>query len=440
MAFLPDIGDLGGGGASYTPPQSKKVPEFAAQVKSGETLEEMLASIGVDFHYKKPGQANANSKILMYPRGLGERPEYMNYIGFEIFETGGSGLDSNKESFLSNLSGSNQAVATALGALTPQIISKLEGIGNAIGNMANLKDAVTASADISQTGPLGAGIALVTSGIASKSITNLANAQGIGKLNNDEGIGWTQEKTGLGIANKKVDKSIWLYLPGSVNIGYSQNYNESDDMAGTQGMADITKTATSSIKSLLDGTKDAGMDQLGTELAQRMGIGLAPQVSNVLSKGMEAIGMGKVNVEQYYQSLVRQVPNPMILSLFKNTSRRSFKLGYEFYPTSEREMEEVYSIIETFKKYSHPKRSGNAGRLLDYPAEFKLTFYYGTNENRYIPRLARCALTAVDLNYGEKPFNVFRPNTKGAPPTKIKMDLSFTELNILTQEEIDRGF
>ena len=130
----------------------------------------------------------------------------------------------------------------------------------------------------------------------------------------------------------------------------------------------------------------------------------------------------------------------MILSLFQNTSRRTFTLGYEFYPTSERETEDVYNIIETFKKYSHPKRSTDAGRMLDYPAEFKLTFFYGPNENRYIPRLARCALTKVQLNYGEKPFTTFRPNSKGAAPTKIKMDLDFTELNILTQAEIERGY
>jgi hypothetical protein len=190
----------------------------------------------------------------------------------------------------------------------------------------------------------------------------------------------------------------------------------------------------------LDGTSNADYNLLGKELADKMGRGLSPKVSEPLSKATESLGLEKVNAKQYYEALTRQVPNPMILSLFQSTNRRTFKLGYEFYPTSEREMEEVYVIVETFKKYSHPKRSTDAGRMLDYPAEFKLTFYYGNNENRYLPRLSRCALTSVDLNYGEKPFNTFRPNSKGAPPTKIKMELNFTELNILTQAEIEKGY
>ena len=440
MAFLPSAEDMGGGGSSYTPPVGKKSDALAGQVNSGESLEEMLASIGVDFKYKKPGQTASKKQVLMYPQGLGERPEYMNYIGFEIFETGGSGLDSNKESFFSSLGGSNEALITGLGALTPQVVSKLQGIGTAVGNTWNVKAAVEAAADISQTGPLGAGVAMLTSGMGTGIVSNLANSAGIGKLSNDAGIGWTQEKTGLGIANKKIDKTIYLYLPGSVNVAYNQSYNESDDMAGMQAFSDITKTTGNSIKSLLDGTSNADYNLLGKELADKMGRGLSPKVSEPLSKATESLGLEKVNAKQYYEALTRQVPNPMILSLFQNTNRRTFKLGYEFYPTSEREMEEVYVIVETFKKYSHPKRSTDAGRMLDYPAEFKLTFYYGNNENRYLPRLSRCALTSVDLNYGEKPFNTFRPNSKGAPPTKIKMELNFTELNILTQTEIEKGY
>jgi len=211
-------------------------------------------------------------------------------------------------------------------------------------------------------------------------------------------------------------------------------------MSGVQAFGDMAKTTSNSVKSVVEGTSDAGLNQLGTELAQRMAMGLSPKVSEAATQATESLGLGKANLQQYYQAQVRQVPNPMILSLFQNTQRRTFKLNFEFYPTSRRETEEVYSIIETFKKYSHPKRSSDAGRMLDFPAEFKLTFYYGAYENRYVPRLARCALTGIELSYGEKPFTTFTPNGKGAAPTKLKMDLSFTELNILTQTEIERGY
>ena len=431
----------GGGGNTFVPFTSKRSDELAAQVKSDESLEEMLASIGVDFKYKKPGQASAQKQVLMYPNGLGERPEYMNFISFEIFETGGSGLESNKESFLGSIGGSNLALATGIGALSPQLATKLTGVAKSIGGFSDIRTAAqSAFGEVTNTGVAGAGIAMLTSGMGTGIVSNLVNSEGIGQLNNDAGIGWTQEKTNLAIANKKVNKTIYLYLPGSVNLSYSQSYNDSDDMSGARAFSDVAKTTGNSVKSILEGTSDAGLDQLGSELAQKMARGLSPKVSEAATKATESLGLEKVNLKQYYEALSRQVPNPMILSLFQNTSRRTFTLGYEFYPTSERETEDVYNIIETFKKYSHPKRSTDAGRMLDYPAEFKLTFYYGPNENRYIPRLARCALTKVQLNYGEKPFSTFRPNSKGAAPTKIKMDLDFTELNILTQAEIERGY
>lgn len=458
MAFTPNIDELMGGsyandfssGAGFS--ESKRSDELAGQVDASPSLRDMMNdTFGIDIN-KKPGQASSNKQVLMYPQGLGTVPEYMNFVSFEIFESGGESISSNKESFLSSIGGSNQSVTTGLGDISSSISTKLSGIGGALngispgitdklgslGNSASLFSGLLNNTSSSL--PLGSGLSMITSGMGKGIVSNLANSQGIGKLNNDAGIGWTQEKTGLTIANKKIDKTIYLYLPGSINLAYSQSYNDSENMAGTQGIADIAKTTGNSVKSILEGTSDVGLDQLGSELAQVMARGLSPKVSEVASKATESLGLEKVNLKQYYEAQTRQVPNPMILSLFQNTSRRTFTLGYEFYPTSEREMEEVYAIIETFKKYSHPKRSSDAGRMLDYPAEFKLTFYYGPNENRYIPRLARCALTKVQLNYGEKPFSTFRPNSKGAAPTKIKMDLDFTELNILTQEEIDRGY
>lgn len=437
--FKPFTDSILGGARNITDRVGKAAQEVASRVVSDQSLEEMTEGVGKDFAYTKPGEASRDKEILMYPQGLGETPEFMNFISFEIYESGGTSMDSNKESFLSSVVGGSGLATITAGLQVPAVGQNatgfLSGIAKSVGG-----DKLASIAGKLDAGTFGAAGAMITSGMATDIGMNLYNSKGIGKLENDAGVGWTQEKTGLGLANKKVNKTIYLYLPGGMGINYAQTYQDSDDMSGAQAVADLIKTTGNTVKSVLEGTSDAGLDQLGSELAKNMAQGLSSKVSDMVSKATEAMGLQKVNLKQYYQALNRQLPNPMILSLFQSTSRRTFSLEYEFIPTSQRELEEVYNIIETFKKYSHPKRSSDAGRMLDYPAEFKLTFYYGTNENKYIPRLSRCALTKVGLTYGDKPFNTFRPNEKGAAPTKIKMTLDFNELNILTQEEIERGY
>ena len=137
----------------------------------------------------------------------------------------------------------------------------------------------------------------------------------------------------------------------------------------------------------------------------------------------------------------RAVPNPMILQLFKSVNRREFSFSYEFVPVNEREALMVYNIIRTFKKYSHPKRALQ-GRYLEFPAEFRITFMQGTGENLYLPRIARCVLKEVSVKYGTETYASFAPiaGRDGSPPVRIEMTLTFSEVEILTQERIDQGY
>lgn len=412
-----------------------KSTNLAYQIKSGESLAELLSG-QKEIPNKKPGEFSRPQSVYRYPHNLAEVPELMNFISFEIYETGGSGLDSNKESSLGALA----IASTPLAALGPGLLLKAGQIGAAVGGIVDTGQAAMAAiTGVVESGAAGALGTMVSSGVGKSIATNLYNSPSAGKLQGNSGVGWTQEKTNLGIANKKVDKVVYLYLPGSVDLTYGQSYSDSDDMVGAQALMDVPKTTTNAIKTVAGGAADQGLIEMGAEYAEKMARGLSNTISDLASKATESLGLEKVNLKQYRELQTRQIPNPMILSLFQNTSRRTFSLGYEFYPTNEKELEEVYNIIETFKKYSHSKRSGQ-GRMLDFPAEFKLTFYYGNVENRYIPRLGRCALTSLKVKYGDKPFTTFRPNLKGAPPTKIVMDLDFNELTILTQEEIEMGY
>jgi hypothetical protein len=135
----------------------------------------------------------------------------------------------------------------------------------------------------------------------------------------------------------------------------------------------------------------------------------------------------------------RKAKNPFVLQLFESVDRRSFEYEFEFAPRNQDEVNEIYSIIRTFKRHALPARA-LGGRFLDFPAEFRITYVNTDKENLYLNRITRCALTSIDVKYGTNPFTTFRPDDSGAAPTKMTLNLKFSEMEILTQDRIDQGY
>ena len=99
-------------------------------------------------------------------------------------------------------------------------------------------------------------------------------------------------------------------------------------------------------------------------------------------------------------------------------------------------MKTCHEIIGLLKFFSHPARAEGSGRFLDYPAEFQIKFLTADGlQNGYLPYIHKCALTGVKVKYGEETtFTTFETDGFGAAPTKIIMDLAFSELEILTRD------
>jgi hypothetical protein len=129
--------------------------------------------------------------------------------------------------------------------------------------------------------------------------------------------------------------------------------------------------------------------------------------------------------------------NPFKTQLFKNMNFRTFNFDYTFIPKNASEMQQVESIIKTFKTYMHPTL-GEEQFFLSYPAEFQIEFHYkgeGANENVF--RTSNCALTDMKVEYGGNDFITIK-GTNGKP-AEISMSLSFIELELMTRERIESG-
>ena len=130
--------------------------------------------------------------------------------------------------------------------------------------------------------------------------------------------------------------------------------------------------------------------------------------------------------------------NPRAEFVFKSVPFRSFTYPFEFAPKNEKEKEDVQKIISILKFHMHPEKFG-AGFLLA-PSEFQITYMYKDGPNMYIPKISRCALTDMSVDYSpEGVFTTFKGDDKGAHPVLTKMELSFTEMEIMTKETIAEG-
>jgi hypothetical protein len=61
---------------------------------------------------------------------------------------------------------------------------------------------------------------------------------------------------------------------------------------------------------------------------------------------------------------------------------------------------------------------------------------YKGNENTHLNRISTCVLTKMDVNYGADRFVAYED---GVPQT-TKLNLSFTELEIITRDKIKEGY
>lgn len=371
-------------------------------------------------------------QVFVYPEDLGSNSELLNWIQIEMYETGGYGLNTQQTDSKNEI----------FGIPLPQNIGKYsaEEIRNAI----NSPTGIVATNAVGFA-TIGGGLTqVVTSGAAVKLGKGVWNNFNYEPQSGTKEFGFIQQELGFNTAQKKVNKTICLYMPTSLKTSYGAEYNE-EDFSGYAHLADKVKQSASTVSNMIK-----GLPQSETQAALLKGVVqvTARQALKVASEKLSSgvleplLGGEQLKLDKVYDAYSRETINPFIINMFKAAKRRSFDFTFRFLPRSKQELLTVYNIITTLKKYSLPRRSnGSGGRLLEYPAEFKIQFFHNGAENLFLPKIARCALKDVSLSYGDEPFTTFAPIGKlGAAPTKIDMSLAFEELEILTQNRIDEGY
>ena len=223
-----------------------------------------------------------------------------------------------------------------------------------------------------------------------------------------------------------VSDSIILYTPApSLKFAYAANYENLET-----GVAGLLGQSIKSLKAgagLVDTIKNLGGDA-GSVIGRKMAFGAAS-----LIPGFE-------NIEAAYDKAKGQAVNPQMETIFKSVPFRTFEFPFEFAPKNTQEKDSIHKIINMFKFHMMPEYQGTTKGFFNVPSEFQITYMYRENRNTYIPRISRCVLTNMAVDYApEGVFTTFLADQQGAPPTLATMTLSFTETEIMTNERIAEG-
>ena len=212
----------------------------------------------------------------------------------------------------------------------------------------------------------------------------------------------------------RISDSIILYTPQTENkFDYSVGYENVDTGIAQQ------------IRGLFE----------GGDILNKLGDAGEGFVQRVITAAMDIAlpGFGAV-VTKDRGKLV----NPYAELVFTGVPFREFSFPFEFAPKNDKEKESVQKIINLFKFHMMPEKEGEG--YLRVPSEFQITYMYRDGANMYIPKISRCVLKNMSVDFSpEGVFTTFKGDGKGAHPVLTNMNLVFGETEIMTKETIATG-
>ncbi len=221
---------------------------------------------------------------------------------------------------------------------------------------------------------------------------------------------------------------INLYAPNNIETNYGFNYNE-PDLTSTEKILDFVGDLSNGGE--LSGGSIDTLKQLGIRF-----------ISGLINKEIFDL-QAAINLK------TRTIPLQNFEYLFDRVQRRKFNFSFQFYPKSKTEIEHTGKIITALKYYSHPEIMEES-RYLNMPSVFKIQHMYfdgqGFKENLAFNRMKFCSLDDIRINYTDtgklSNLRVHPGDFKShddytfSSPVGTAMDLSFTELELLSRSDI----
>tara|TARA_Y100000996_G_scaffold414525_1_gene405678 strand:- start:40762 stop:41943 length:1182 start_codon:yes stop_codon:yes gene_type:complete len=215
--------------------------------------------------------------------------------------------------------------------------------------------------------------------------------------------------------------SITLFTPSSMTESYKPNWGgEATGAVGGQMAGDMIANHTLSSRTMA-ALKAGGID-METILEQ----GGAGAIGAMINQG----NLGALVLKHSNRAV-----NPHMEMLFKGVEFRTFTYDFKLAPRNRREAQTVHDIVHRFKWAAAPEYYiGDAySPFFVYPNLFKIS-YYNEDQLHYI---GDCALTGITVNHAGSGTNATFYDDY---PVETDLNLTFTEMQIMTKDAFERGF
>jgi hypothetical protein len=231
----------------------------------------------------------------------------------------------------------------------------------------------------------------------------------------------------LTLSKHSVSKSgtvIGLYMPPSVNVSYSMDYERAPIGPMSEAIAGIIQSIQNGASV---GTAIANSAGAAGQAIKQKGIGMIDAVIPG-AKDLIAIDRGVIIT-------------PRTELMFRGISRRQFSFEFNFIPKDSTETEIVRNIVMSFKSGMTPSFiAGTSTREMTIPDVFQIDYMHVNGKNDYLHKIGKCYLEKMDVTYGGDKFVTYNAdngsNNKGAPPQRTKITLAFKEIEIMDRAKV----
>ena len=231
---------------------------------------------------------------------------------------------------------------------------------------------------------------------------------------------------------KRITDSVAIYLPPNVTDSTTATYTGAATgvigaaAAGAFGVA--KNMANSDYEAAAQGLVDSAKAMVGEA---------AIRAATEIAEGLT----GAEGTRGLINKAFGQADNPYMEVLFDKMELRTFTYNFTFSPKNRDETMDVQKIIALFRFHMAPELKGEANRFLTLPSEFDIHYMYQdkagqASENDFYNKIATCVCTGCEVNYTPDGVKSF----EGGAPTRITMNLTFQETELLTKERVNEGF
>jgi len=244
--------------------------------------------------------------------------------------------------------------------------------------------------------------------------------------------GSSRKKLTAKLPNKSISTSaIAIYMPQSVKVGYTQNY-DNDTETGLAGLAEATGVAIGDAQGAADKFEAAMQGIVG---------GVAQEAKQILGEFVSLAGMG--DPVRFAAKRKGIAVNPRNEAFYSTPTQRTFSFEFDFWPRNPKEAEAVENIIGIFKYNSSPGISEKGhGSIFVIPNYWKISYMYNNGENPHLNKIGACYCTDVQVDYApDGQFTTFDGELSegGGVPVHTKMTVSMLEDRIITKQDIEAG-